>query len=336
MEPEPTQRSALQARFPGVVLPRVPLGSWPGPITRLAEDLYSLDEGVCSPVYGGNKVRKLEHILAGAGDAVDVITMGAAGSHHVLATAIHGTARGLRAHALLVPQPDTAHVQATLRRSLARCTTLTPTTPASLLPDLHAMSSRLHRETGKRPLIVPIGGSSLEGVLGWISGGLEVAAAIADGRLPRSVRVYAPLGSGGTVAGLLAGLRLAGLATVVVGVRVVDRPLGYAWQVRALAHAALQRLRSAGARIAGIRMKGLQVEEGWREGGYGVVTPRIEAIVTQAASLGIPVETTYTARCLGAVLAAQRDGPVLLVQTLNTRPLPEGPPLTPDLRRLLT
>ncbi len=311
----------------------MPLGRWPGPLARLTGDLYILDEGACSPAYGGNKVRKLEHILAGAGSA-DVITMGAAGSHHVLATAIHSAGQGLRTHALLAPQPDTAHVRATLSRSLARCASLTPITPAALLPELRALSSRLHRQTGVRPLIIPVGGSSLEGILGWISGGLEIAASIRDGSLPPDVTVFAPLGSGGTIAGLLAGLRLAGLRTPVVGVRVVDRPLGYAWQVRALAHGALQRLRFAGARLPGMRLSGLRVEEGWREGGYGVVTPRIRSIVDRAADLGVPVETTYTARGLGAALDAR--GPVLFVQTASTIDLPPGPPIPPELRRLLT
>jgi D-cysteine desulfhydrase len=333
MVPGPSQRAALHVRFPNVVLPRVPLGCWPGPITLLTGDLYCLDEGACSPEYGGNKVRKLEHILARAAGA-DVITMGAAGSHHVLATAIHSARQGLATHALLVPQPDTAHVRATLRRSVARCASLTPITPAALLPELNALSRRLHRQTGARPLIVPVGGSSLAGILGWISGGLEIAAAIRDGRLPKDIRVFAPLGSGGTVAGVLAGLRLAGLRTPVVGVRVVDRPLGHSWQVRALAHGALQHLRFAGARLPSMRLSGLMVEEGWREGGYGVVTPRIEAVAAQAADLDIPVETTYTARCLGAALAAR--GPVLLIQTANTIDLPPGPPIPPELRRLLT
>jgi D-cysteine desulfhydrase len=337
MSPVPTEQSPLQARFPDIELPRVPLGSWPGPLTRLDGDLYCLDEGACSPAYGGNKVRKLEHILAGAGASGDVITMGAAGSHHVLATAIHSEVSGLRTHALLVPQPRTPHVEATLRRSLARCASVTPTTAAGLLPAIRALSSRLHRETGHRPLIVPVGGSSVEGVLGWVSGGLELAGAVREGRLPPLARVYTALGSGGTAAGLLAGLRLAGLDTEVVGVRVVDRPLGYAWQVRALAQAALHHLRAAGARVPRIRLRGLRVEEGWREGGYGVVTPRIEAVIPQAVALGLPVETTYTARCLGAVLA-ERDtapGPVLYIQTRSTTPLPEGPPLPPDLRALL-
>ena len=338
MTPSIPERSAIQLRFPGAQLPRVPLGAWPSTIRQLGERLFCLDEGSCSPAYGGNKVRKLEHILGSAPAATDVITMGAAGSHHVLATAIHSAACGKRTHALLVPQPDTPHVRATLRRSLPRCASLTPTTPSRLLPMMRALSAQLQRETGRAPLIVPIGGSSLEGVFGWISGGLEIAAAARAGALPEPARVYTALGSGGTAAGLLIGLRLAGLSSTVVGVRVVDRPLGYAWQVRALAQAAIHQLRSCGAAIPTLKLRGLQVMEDWREGGYGVVTPRIAAILPRAAALGLSAETTYTARCLGAVLADHdtNTAPSLYIHTKNDRPLPEGPPLPHSLHRLLT
>lgn len=338
MTPPTPERSAIQLRFPGAQLPRVSLGVWPSTVRQLSERLFCLDEGSCSPVYGGNKVRKLEHILGCAPEASDVITVGAAGSHHVLATAIHSAAFGKRTHALLVPQPDTPHARATLRRSLPRCASLTPTTPSRLRTTMRALSARLQRETGRPPLIVPIGGSSREGVFGWISGGLEIAAAVQSGALPKPARIFTALGSGGTAAGLLIGLRLAGLHSTVVGVRVVDRPLGDASAVHALAQAALHQLRRCGAAVPPLKLRGLRVVEDWREGGYGVVTPRVAAILPQAAALGLSAETTYTARCLGAALADQdtTSAPSLYIQTMNTRPLPAGSPLPHSLHRLLT
>lgn len=338
MTPPHPERSAIQVRFPCAQLPRVRLGRWPSAVRQLSDRLFCLDEGECSPDYGGNKVRKLEHILGCAPAASDVITIGAAGSHHVLATAIHSATCGKRTHALLVPQPDTAHVRATLRRSLLRCASLTPTTPSRLLPAMRALSTQLHRETGRAPLIVPVGGSSLEGVFGWISGGLEIAAAVRAGVMPKPARIYTALGSGGTAAGLLIGLRLAGLHSIVVGVRVVDRPLGHASQIHALAQATLHQLRACGATVPPLKLRGLRVLEDWRGGGYGVVTPRIAAILPRAAALGLSVETTYTARCLGAVLADQDTtrAPSLYINTKNTQPLPAGPPLPHSLLRLLT
>ena len=80
---------------------RISIGSWPSPVFDggdLASGLWVKDDGSCHPVYGGNKVRKLEFLLHGAGQKV--VTFGAVGSHHVLATAVHGSALGKEVHAV--------------------------------------------------------------------------------------------------------------------------------------------------------------------------------------------------------------------------------------------
>ena len=72
---------------------------------------------------------------------------------------------------------------------------------------------------GYPPASFPVGGSSALGSVGWVGGGLEIAAQVAAGELPTPDRIYVALGSGGTAAGLLVGLRLAGLPSEVVAVR---------------------------------------------------------------------------------------------------------------------
>ena len=63
--------------------------------------------------YGGNKVRKLEHLLAiAARRGGPVLTAGAIGSHHVVATAVHAARLGLEVEAVRFPQPVTDHVEA--------------------------------------------------------------------------------------------------------------------------------------------------------------------------------------------------------------------------------
>ena len=78
------------------------------------------NDGVSAEPYGGNKVRKLELVLADAArrGARRLVTTGAGGSHHVLATAIYARAVGLPVVAVLCPQPWTEHAEATLRASL--------------------------------------------------------------------------------------------------------------------------------------------------------------------------------------------------------------------------
>jgi D-cysteine desulfhydrase len=96
-------------------LPHVPLGDFPTPVKPLQgmnirlhrENLYTKCDDVSALPYGGNKVRKLEFLLADAKakKAVRVITSGAAGSNHALATALYAKKCGLAATLILFDQP---------------------------------------------------------------------------------------------------------------------------------------------------------------------------------------------------------------------------------------
>lgn len=256
--------------------------------------LWVKDEGLASPAYGGNKVRKLEYLLADAKErgATDLVTWGAVGSHHVLATAVHGAAHDLRTHALLFAQPATAHVR---RNALAidqLCASW------AVLPDLGrgavaaaAHVLRVRRATGRTPYLVPIGGTSPLGVLGWIEGGIELA-----GQLPEARRVYVAVGTGGTAAGLLAGLAVAGSDAEVVAVRVAPRLVANRAWIRALARRALA-VRGSRARLGRLRMV-----HHWSCGAYGRFDARVERAVARAGEVGLALETTYTGKAFGAAV----------------------------------
>ncbi len=121
-----TCRPALFVRYPFLAdrLPWVPILRAPTPCQRLTNLEDSLGAGplwikrddLTALPYGGNKPRKLELILgeARARGARRLITFGALGSHHVLATAVYGRARGFAVTAVLVPQPVDDHVRQSL------------------------------------------------------------------------------------------------------------------------------------------------------------------------------------------------------------------------------
>jgi len=79
-------------------------------------------------LYGGNKVRKLEYLLADARarGATRLVTIGAVGSHHVLATTLYGGREGFRVEAALVPQPRTEHVVEVVRAGWGTASTRCP------------------------------------------------------------------------------------------------------------------------------------------------------------------------------------------------------------------
>lgn len=339
----------LLRRFPGLDVARAPLGTWPAPVRRLDVDLpgevalFLKDEGGVSPVYGGNKVRKLELALAVAqarGPGAAVVTGGAAGSHHALATALHGRTLGLDVHVVLGPQAETAHVRETLARTAAAATRVVPVAKARNLPTaLARVGARLARRRGPRPLLLPLGGSSPEGVLGSVGLGLEIAEDVAAGRIPEPDQVFLAAGSGGNAAGLWLGLRLAGLATEVVAVRVGPHFLVNPARLGRLAWGAAALLPETGVPLR-FPPDGLRVEGGFAAPGYGTASPAAEAAIAEAAGVGLALERTYTGRALAACLAAARGGStganVLFVNTKSQVPLPPPPPLPDALRALLT
>jgi D-cysteine desulfhydrase len=275
----------------------------PGAIGRL----WVVDDGASGALYGGNKVRKLAWLLAEAqarGDR-DLLVFGAEGSHFVLATALYAAPLGLRAHALQFGQRFTPHVQQTAqatRQSAASVTRLDE--PGGLLRALVRIA-RMRVAHGRWPRLLPVGGSSETGTLGWLLAGRALLQRLEQGELPRPQRVFVALGSGGTAAGL-AGAGLPG----VVGVRVTPRWFAPRARVEALARRAQRRL-DITAPVE------LQIEHGYFAGGYGLWDAGTVEAVETGQALGLPLELTYTGKAFAAALAhvRARPGDIWFVQT---------------------
>lgn len=198
----------------GLALPRVPLCA-PSAVRSLADGRLVLDEGLAGKTYGGNKLRKLEWLmgeaLAGGGD---VVTVGPAGSHYLLATAVVGRELGLRVHAVCWPQLSSDHARRNLRATHAHAEQVWPARSMA-----HAAWVALRARAtvrfmaGYPPVAWGPGGSSALGTLGWVRAGIEVAGWGVD-------QVWTASGSGGTAAGLRVGLALAGARSEVVAVDV--------------------------------------------------------------------------------------------------------------------
>lgn len=321
---------------------RVDLLDGPSPIERLGPALWVKREDRCAPVYGGNKVRKLEFLLGNALElGGDVLSVGAIGSHHLLATAVYGSRAGVHVHGVVLPQPDHPHVRENARALHAWAEKLWPASSNAALPLVWARARLALRTFRGFPAVtIPFGGSNALGVAGWVGGGLEIARQVADGVMPPPARVVVPLGSGGTSAGLWLGLRLGGLASEVVGVRVVPSALGNAAVVGVLARRTLSRLRREGG-APSVKLTGFTVVDSQYGGGYGVPTPAGEDALARARDLGLELEPTYSAKAFAEVLATPEAGPTLFVATANSQPMEPLlasalPTLPPALEALLT
>jgi D-cysteine desulfhydrase len=295
--------------------------------------LWVKRDDLSAPAYGGNTPRKLARILpdAAARGRRTVVTFGGLGSNHALATTVHGAALGLRTVLVLVPQPVTARVVHTLRLDSALGAEIHCAAGlAAAARRAFAILARSWR-SGDRALLVPPGGSSPLGAAGQIDAGLELAAQVRAGELPEPAAVYVAVGSGGTAAGLAVGLRAGGLRTQVVGVVVTDVLPPSMKRLRRLAHAAARRHETAsGTRLPPDAIRLVHSAVG---PGYGHATPEASRAVAFAAErAALPLETTYTGKCLAALARdVPGDGrPVLFWNTVSSiEPLPPDGHLPP-------
>jgi len=275
------------------------------------------DDGLCHPAYGGNKVRKLEFLLHGAEEKV--VTFGAVGSHHVLATAVHGSALGKEVHAVQMPRPWGPHAEAILQATLLKAT-------LHFEENIIAAEEKF-RALGEGSTVIAAGGSSPLGTLGFVLAAEELVSQIKEGLLPEPRKLFVALGTAGTAVGLALGLKAAGLATEVVGVRVVPS----SW----LTVEKIHRLMDQTAELSGLPSAELSIDDGFLGAGYGEATNVAREAVFKAGFYGeMTLEGTYTGKALASALAEESDGPHLFWQThsnASLTPLLDGAtPIVPS------
>jgi len=143
--------------------PKAALADLPTPIRQLTTfdhpQLFMKRDDLSGPVYGGNKIRKLEFLLGEALEqgAKTVITYGAAGSNHALATAVCCRQLGLKAVSILAPQGPSDHVRKNLLMG--------QTVGAELIlcddfRDFPQVTAEVSSRCSEPPYIIPAGGTN--------------------------------------------------------------------------------------------------------------------------------------------------------------------------------
>lgn len=327
----------LFREFPTLALRlgRVALSDGPSPVAELESisrrtgtETWIKNDGLYGTLYGGNKPRKLEFVLprALATGARTIMTTGPLGTHHGLATALYGRSLGLNVALLLTYQRPSEHVVRQLcrmRRAGAEMlyTRSGPLT-AVMVPYLAVKYTGCDR--GRRPYLLPPGGSTPLGALGYVNAALELAEQVRAGELPEPKAIVLPVGSGGTAAGLALGLGIAGLRSKLVGVAITRAPTSWAMTVRRLALETARLLRQSGAGPLDAQIADVLVSDRWLGGGYGrSTTESEEALRFMTSQEAVPLEPTYTAKTMAGLLAmctaGELRGPVLYWHTYDAR-----------------
>jgi L-cysteate sulfo-lyase len=292
--------------------PRIRLGHLPTPL----EPLENLSKHLGGPKLwikrddctglstGGNKTRKLEFLMAEAlAQGTDtVITQGATQSNHARQTAAAAARLGLACHILLEDRTgytDPAYIQSgnVLLDKLHGAGVSRRPGGTDMQAEMEALADELRAE-GRKPYVIPGGGSNPVGALGYVNAALELVNQAAEIGL-RIDHVVHATGSAGTQAGLVTGLVAlnSGIPVLGIGVRAPREKqeanvLGLAQ--RTAAHLGLPALVQPAHVVANCDHVGQ---------GYGIPTRgMVEAVRMLAEKEGILLDPVYSGKGMAGLI----------------------------------
>jgi D-cysteine desulfhydrase len=276
----------------------------------LTEPLLVKRDDLTGFAVAGNKARQLELLVAEAEeqDADVVVTGGSTGSNFVAAAAAAASYAGMGCVVVLAGDA----VNRTDHPNLAAATAWGAQVRwtgnadrASVDEMIPAVAAQLARD-GARPYVIPRGGASATGALGYRLAVDELVGQLA-GRTPT---IVIAVGAGGTLAGLVAGVVAHGNPLRIIGASV-SRPVDeVAGRVLALAREVARRRGEKEPQPSDVELVDA------RGPGHGVASPAGAAAAALALRYaGLVLDPVYTAKALAALPAAVADGPALFWHT---------------------
>ena len=318
------KKSFLFSAYPALEdkLPYVRLGNHPSPIERLSglerelsmTTVYMKNEGKVSDIYGGNKIRKLEFLLGAALKAKKehTLTFGYAGSNHTLAVAIFSRKLGMRPISLHLDQPNARYVRRNLLYQKALGTDL------FLFRNMNRITAGSYAiylwrllTSGKFPAVIPPGGSSPPGAIGTSGGIHELFYQIKNGELPTPDRIYLPIGSSGTTAGLALGIKALRLKTKLVAVAVTPQRYSGFENIKNIFDGAVILLSHHIPDFPPLTLEEgeIEIRREYLGDGYTRFTPEgMEAVKLLKKTDSLELEGTYTGKAMACLIDDARKG----------------------------
>jgi L-cysteate sulfo-lyase len=259
---------------------------------------------------GGNKTRKLEYLLADALDkgADTVITQGAVQSNHARQTAALCAKLHLTCHILLEDRTgfkDEAYRlngNVLLDRLHGATVSLRPA-GANMQAEMEAFAETL-KAAGKKPYVIPGGGSNPLGALGYVNAALEITYQLNEMGL-KATHLVLPTGSAGTHAGLIAGLKILNSPLKVIGFGVRAPKEKQEQMVFDLACKTAAMLGHEGA----VQREDVFADCNYVGAGYGLPTEgMVEAVKMLACTEGLLFDPVYTGKGLAGLIDWVRHG----------------------------
>lgn len=304
-------------------LPRFVLGALPTPLQRAERlsaaagvEVFIKRDDLTGLGLGGNKVRKLEYLVADAlaRGADTLVTGGGPQSNHAALTALAAARAGLSCSLVFYGTPYPGRPEGNGRLyglAGAQVSYTGSQVRSSVDPALQQTAFSLEHH-GRTPYVIPRGGATALGCAGYLRASRELAGQLGDlGVAP--TRLVVATGSCGTQAGLELGARWLQASYRVVGV-TVSRP-------RAECVERVHDLSQACAELVGLDVRPVNdavVLDGYIGQGYGKPTDEGRAATELLARTeGLVLDPVFTAKAMAALLDLARDddGPVVFWHT---------------------
>ncbi|SFC41721.1 D-cysteine desulfhydrase family protein [Pseudoalteromonas denitrificans] len=293
--------------------PKEELGFFPTPVVKLSRlseylggpEIFMKRDDMTGLALGGNKTRKLEYIL---GDAVaqgcdSVITAGAAQSNHCRQTAAAAASLNMECH-LVLGGEEPVEAKGNLLLDQIFGSHLHWAGQNRKGEDIPQIYKQL-KKSGKKPYVVPYGGSNELGALSFVAAVEELESQIKDEQFTHIVFASS---SGGTHAGLMIGKKLYGKGFKLIGINI-DK--GETDEIP-FDHYIIE-LANKTSNMLGLKyeftQEALTLNSDYVGQGYGVVGKlEQEAISLTARTEGILLDPVYTGRAMGGLIDMIRTG----------------------------
>lgn len=307
-----TEEIPLFRKYPKLRnIPWVSIINSPTPIHKMEEiskelnhkEIWVKRDDLTDNIYGGNKPRKYEFVFADIlkKNKKRILTQGAIGTNHGLATTVHAKKFGLETHLFLVEQKLSQHVRENLlchHYFGARLNLMKSNFRRKL-----AIKARLFID--KKAYFVTTGASSPLGTLGFVNAAFELKEQIDAKLIPEPDKLFVTVGSLATCAGLVLGLELAKVRTKVIGIGVTDPIWSSKKNTLDLAVKALELMRTRDSSIPDVSDvigERLIVDHRYFGGQYGVPTEEAMEAIKIAKKDELKLEYVYTGKTLSGLI----------------------------------
>lgn len=313
-EPPAWAPSGLVAPKSRLLLAHLPTPLHPWSLPRVPEgtEVWIKRDDCTGCELSGNKVRKLEFLLAEALEqgCDSVITVGGIQSNHCRATAAAARRVGLEPHIILrapaEEQADPLVGNLMIDRLVGAKIHLVSEAKFAAKGGWKLCTELKEdlEEEGKKPFAFPSGGSNALGTWGYLHGVAELAEQVRAAELPPFDRIYFGCGSGGTAAGLALGVHYGlGEETELVGLGVDDSPEFFYDKIDGIMRAAHSDYTDLPAREL------LRIEDRVGDGYAQATDAELEFIIEVAQASGVCLDPVYSGKAALGMVADLKERP---------------------------